>query len=197
MAVRNALPFEFPYRWGDVRRFFGKLDDEAVDYLDQRDRDLEDFLAAPSPATLRGCSAERDSHFGTSPVQAVPNATFTTLNFDVVNYNDGNFDGAIYTVPVRGVYSTVVRLRLPDNLAATFSYGAGVHTSNVDGAWFLWGYSSDSTLGSGTSRSSIQITRIKAFQAGDQLRAYCYIDRGASTNVMSSAFDVIYEGSPP
>ena len=45
MAIRNALPFEFPWRWDDIRRFFGKMEDEAVDYLDQRDRDLEDFLA--------------------------------------------------------------------------------------------------------------------------------------------------------
>lgn len=53
MSVRNALPFEFPYRWNDVRRFFAGADaavdamlgDEAVSLMDQRDRDLEDFLA--------------------------------------------------------------------------------------------------------------------------------------------------------
>lgn len=45
MAIRNALPFEFPYRWPDLRRFFGKVPDEAADFLDQRDRDLEDYLA--------------------------------------------------------------------------------------------------------------------------------------------------------
>lgn len=49
MSVRNALPFEFPFRWNDIRRFLTGVPDEAIDYLDQRDRDLEDFLADREP----------------------------------------------------------------------------------------------------------------------------------------------------
>lgn len=41
----NAFPFEFPFRWDSLREHF-PADDVAVDHLDQRDRDLEDFLKA-------------------------------------------------------------------------------------------------------------------------------------------------------
>lgn len=53
MTARNALPFEFAYRWNDLRRFIAGADDvdaagflgpEVTSLLDQRDRDLEDHL---------------------------------------------------------------------------------------------------------------------------------------------------------
>lgn len=53
MSVRNALPFEFLPRWPDLRRFFagaeaaedGAIGQEVLSWLEQRDRELEDFLA--------------------------------------------------------------------------------------------------------------------------------------------------------
>ena len=65
MAIRNALPFEFPYRWNDIRRFFTALPDEAADYLDQRDRDLEDFLATLGGTDKHGFRARSDPGIST------------------------------------------------------------------------------------------------------------------------------------
>lgn len=45
MSLEDSLPFEFPYRW-DALRGHVAADDEAIDYMGQRDRDLEDFLKA-------------------------------------------------------------------------------------------------------------------------------------------------------
>lgn len=56
MAIRNALPFEFLPRWPDLRRFFagaeaaedGAIGQEVLSWLEQRDRELEDFLSSLS-----------------------------------------------------------------------------------------------------------------------------------------------------
>lgn len=44
MAIRNALPFEFITRWADVWEEFG-IDHRTAAAMDERDRELEDFLA--------------------------------------------------------------------------------------------------------------------------------------------------------
>ena len=183
----TSLPFEFPFQWdNESLREGAGVNAEAAAILKQRDRDLEDYLADPIP-TVAGCSV-----FQHGNVQTLPDNTFTTLDMTTENWSDGNFDLAtnIYTVPVSAVYSSVVRVRLQDNLASTFTFGAGVHTSNSDGPWFLWAVYPDISVGTGTDRGSVQAARIAHFQAGDQLRAYAIADRGTTTQVVSAGFDV-------
>lgn len=44
-----SLPFEFSLRWLDLAELMGGLPDEVVAYLEERDRQLEDFLARLMP----------------------------------------------------------------------------------------------------------------------------------------------------
>lgn len=136
-----------------------------------------------------GCSVDRDDTVHGN--QAIPSSTFTALTCPRITFTDGNWASDAYTVAEAGVYALTLRVRLEDNIAPTKSFGAGTHTSLVDGPWFLWADTSSATL---QKRSSVQVSRITLFAAGDVIRPYIYVD-SASVNVNNTGFDVVYQGA--
>lgn len=110
--------------------------------------------------------------------QIIGNA-FTTLDIGGSGasiFDPGsNFNSSthIYTVPVNGIYQIVSKLRIADGAANRISYGQGVHTSNVDGPWFLWGWTTDVAAGQ-QNRNGLMNIRIAPFNAGDALRLYAW-----------------------
>lgn len=144
---------------------------------------------------ITGCSVSR--HGVTDGNQAVATNGFRTLLFPAVHFNDGNFDPAtsLYTVPEAGYYRCTARIRMADG-EPHYSYGLGVHVANVDGPWFLWSDSSTNPSGSATKRTSQQVARFASFAAGDQIRAYVYVDYAASNRVVAAAaLDIEFAGS--
>lgn len=61
MAIRNALPFEFPFRWSDVREWFG-LEIQAVATMEERDRAIEDYLASMTRPLIVHWHGSVDDH---------------------------------------------------------------------------------------------------------------------------------------
>lgn len=144
MAVRNALPFEFPYRWGDVRRFFGKLDDEAVDYLDQRDRDLEDYLATLDDGVTAGANDPQLLCMSASADSIASGGDYVTFGSILSRHQFSTVSGAgsSWTHPVGGVYTITYE-------HAWDSYtGGGTIQLEIDGV-----VSEATTLASSTSGS--------------------------------------------
>lgn len=106
---------------------------------------------------------------------------FTTIAMPtVITDSSGGWNPATstFTVPVTGLYLAVLKYRLNDAVVAACSYGAGIHTSNVDGPHFSWASTvSGSGSSSGAARNGLTVTRVARFQAGAILRGYAYVDR--------------------
>lgn len=106
---------------------------------------------------------------------------FTTIAMPtVITDSSGGWNPSTstFTVPVTGLYLAVLKCRLNDAVVAACSYGAGIHTSNVDGPHFSWASTvSGSGSSSGVARNGLTVTRVARFQAGAILRGYAYVDR--------------------
>lgn len=88
-----------------------------------------------------------------------------------------NASTGIYSVPQTGTYDVLLKFRLADGNQTGKSYGVGVDTSNSDSANFSW------FVGAPNRQGAIY-RRISVFNAGDQVRAFCYLD-GLSTGISS------------
>ena len=86
----------------------------------------------------------------------------------------------IYTIPDTGVYEIHCKLRTADNHAIV-SLGLGAGTSNSDTPAFRW---SNTMVGASYNRNGHINTLISAFNQGDQVRMYAYIE---STQTVTSA----------
>jgi hypothetical protein len=109
-------------------------------------------------------------------------AAFTTVNFQTVTSNPtGAFNPttSFYTVPSNGVYQITGTLRSADGTLGDKQWGLGVHTSNIDGSWFLWHAVQNTT--SGSNRTTYPYIRVASFNTGDQLRMFAYSDSGPVT----------------
>ena len=113
-----------------------------------------------------------------SSAQFVAATSFTTVVMGTVNVNPNNYYNAstsIYTVPFSGLYQISGTLRVTDFSPAGAQFGVGVHTSNTDGSWFLW-HAVQTTIVS-YHRTTYPYIRVGYFNAGDQLRMFCYADQ--------------------
>lgn len=114
------------------------------------------------------------------------------------NYNSST---GIYTVPYTGLYQIVTKMRVSDDApfgvkatAQALSFGQGVHTSEIDGAWFQW-FMTPTGTSSDVNRNGSSNTRIDFFNAGDLLRMYYYFDLGSppgSLAILKIAFSIVY-----
>jgi len=118
---------------------------------------------------------------------------FTTLQINatqVDNFSAFNTTTFIYTVPETGIYEVNAKMRLVDNVGANISYGLGIDTANVDSAGFVW---ANSFAGAATNRQGLFNSRLMSLTAGDQLRAFAFVDstakgvQAAELNVMRVA----------
>ncbi len=113
--------------------------------------------------------------------QQVSSGSFTKLDMPMENsdeYQNYNAGTSCYIVPQDGIYMISASLRIADSEPAGVQYGIGVHTSENDGAWFLWHEKGSAT------RTTYPYSRIKKCVAGEQLRLYTY----TSATVTFSAY---------
>jgi hypothetical protein len=137
------------------------------------------------PVTVSGATATAGGATGlpmlsvetntASGVQAV-GAAFTTIKMgNVITDTAGAWNASTnaYTAPNTGTYLIVSKIRLSDNAMAGVSYGQGVNTSNVDGAFFVW----STTEG---LRNSLANVRLVKLAAGQTVNLYAYFDGPSS-----------------
>ena len=76
-----------------------------------------------------------------------------------------------------GVYQITGTMRSLDGSTVGRQFGVGVHSTNVDGAHFLWHAVQNTT--NGYDRTTYPYIRTGYFTQGTQLRMFVYVDGGA------------------
>ena len=105
---------------------------------------------------------------------------FPTVERDVTSaYNTST--GTI-TLPSDGVYQITGTMRSLDGSTVGRQFGVGVHSTNVDGAHFLWHAVQNTT--NGHDRTTYPYVRTGYFTQGTQLRMFVYVDGGAISMAM-------------
>lgn len=130
---------------------------------------------------------------GTTTAQTISAGSFTTVGLNTVITDSANrfsTSTGIYTCQAAGLYAVTARVRVVDGNADGRNVGVGVHTSNVDGAWFQWYRVATPSTG----RWTAGYARTALFAAGDQLRLYCYSD-GGSTLINTAGLTITYLGA--
>lgn len=87
-----------------------------------------------------------------------------------------------------GLYLIQGTLRVKDKSPVGVQFGVGVHTSNVDGPWFLWHAVQNTT--NGRDRTTYPYSRLARFNANDQLRMFVYVDDTTGLIMTSANFSV-------
>lgn len=90
-----------------------------------------------------------------------------------------NTTSGIYTIPVAGYWLAISKVRWADSSTSGTSFGQGVDTSNQNTPAFQWFVTPSVTAG--TARESSLNVRLTAFNAGDQVRLFSYVDTNALT----------------
>ncbi|MCJ2011218.1 DUF2793 domain-containing protein [Methylobacterium sp. J-076] len=105
---------------------------------------------------------------------------------DVKSDVGGNWDStnSWYTCPRSGLYQIAANARIENSLADITQYGLGVHTSEEDGPWFLWHFSSTGKA----ARSTYPYSRLTYQNAGDRLRMFSFTD--PTTSLISAALQI-------
>lgn len=130
---------------------------------------------------------------GTDPAQAI-GRSFTTVTLPTVSSDPGgNFNTStnVFTFPVTGLYLAVGRVRYAEAVTADVSYGVGMHTSNVDGPFFLWGATVNPNVTT-ARRNGLMNVRISPFTAGQQLRLFSYFDNPTAQNIDSASLQIYW-----
>ncbi len=135
---------------------------------------------APQSNIFLSVSGASGQSMGTAFSTLVMGTVVSAVGFPASNYNTAT---GIFTVPQTGVYQITGTIRWTDNQAAGIGYAVGVHSSNADGYWTLWG--AIPTTNNVQRRASYPYVRTDKFNAGDQLRMFTYVD--GSTMPMSFA----------
>jgi hypothetical protein len=126
-----------------------------------------------------GTKEYTDTHQSLSAGTFSNNVALPNINVDTLSrWNSTN---RTFSIPATGNYLILSRLRLPDNVSV-MGWGQGVHTSNVDGAYFFWDVT---RTGATNNRNIILNTRIAPFNANDLLRFFTYVDTATSLWVAS------------
>ena len=105
-------------------------------------------------------------------------AGFTTITINSTAFNKGGFvvnGDSTVTIPATGLYDCTGTLRGDDN-ASPRNVGMGIGTSNADSGDFYWDINAQT--GSGYNRKTCQYHNIIAFNAGDYVRLFAYVDSG-------------------
>lgn len=124
-----------------------------------------------------------------SPATAFGSA-FTTHVFQTVQTAPAGAYNATtgeITIPSDGIYQLTGSIRVTDGSPVRTQFGFGVHTSNIDGHWFLWHMVQDIAS---TGRVSYPYMRVGRFNAGDRLRMFVYT-QGASLTMQDARLQVI------
>lgn len=108
----------------------------------------------------------------------------SAIGFPASNYNTTT---SLFTVPITGVYQITGTIRYVDGSPAGNQFGVGVHTSNADGAWFLWHAIQATT--NVNRRTSFPYIRVVSLNAGQVLRMYSIVD-GPAMNISDVAMQV-------
>jgi hypothetical protein len=118
------------------------------------------------------------------------NAFTTYLHPDVNSdpTNAYNRTTGVITIPSDGLYQITGTMRVADRSPVGVQYGVGVHTSNIDGFWFLWHAVQNTT--NVNDRTTYPYIRVGRFNAGDQLRMFVYVD-GGPLNMLRGGFQVL------
>ena len=158
----------------------------------------------PSAATyLRGDGSWAVARFDSTytkvagtVAQSVAASTFTALaSYSVVKDAGSNWDGTNqqYVVPSPGTYMIFASIRINDGLSETANtpantnFGFGVHTSAIDGTWFLWhGSNNNGTF----RRTTYPYALIAEYVAGDRLRPFVYLD-GVSSSFRERGLQIV------
>lgn len=117
--------------------------------------------------------------------------SFTTYLHPDVNSdptNAYNRTTGVITIPSDGLYQITGTMRTADRSPVGVQYGVGVHTSNIDGFWFLWHAVQNTT--NNNDRTTYPYIRVGRFNAGDQLRMFVYVD-GGPLNMLRGGFQVL------
>jgi len=121
---------------------------------------------------------------------SLTNQTWSTINnLDTIVADPNNLYNTTtkqYTVPVAGTYQ--INMYFRSDAAAGSNVGFAVHTSNADSPYTVWRQDSAGT----GNRHTYNYSRVSKFNAGDQLRAFAYVDV-AGTTVIQGAILVIQQ----
>ena len=111
--------------------------------------------------------------------------SFTTYIFPTVERDATsayNTSTGTITLPSDGVYQITGTMRSLDGSTVGRQFGVGVHSTNVDGAHFLWHAVQNTT--NGHDRTTYPYVRTGYFTQGTQLRMFVYVDGGAISMAM-------------
>ena len=113
-----------------------------------------------------------------------------TATTDPTNSHDSS-TGTIM-IPSNGLYQITGTIRTRDFSEKDTQFGVGVHTSNIDGPWFLWHTVQEIGKKNNTkyNRTSYPYIRLARFNAGEQLRMFIYVD-GDPLEMQTSGFQVL------
>lgn len=123
----------------------------------------------------------------TSSAGTLTNQTWSTLNFDTIVTDPNNLFNTttkIYTVPVTGTY--LINMMFRADAAGGANVGFAVHTSNSDSNYSVWRQDSAGT----GNRHTYNYVRLGKFNAGDQLRAFAYVDVAGSTTTQAGTMSI-------
>ena len=175
-----------PVTW-DTR--FAKLTADEVNAISNHVNNVLPGLYAPSAgASFADVYMKHDTIVG-GTVQTIPYANFITLNLDKETTDAANrFDtGAhVYSCPAAGYYSIQALVRLQDAAivnAQGANVGIGVHTSNIDGAWFHWNKVPATNIGA--ARAMLAYQRTAYFAQDAPLRLYAFYDSATGSGSLA------------
>lgn len=93
-----------------------------------------------------------------------------------------------YVVPSTGLYLLQGTYRPQDSSTTGLQFGAGLHTSNIDGVWFVWHAVQNTTVTS--RRTTYPVGRMTTLTAGAKVRMFAYVD-GGSLAVQVAGWQII------
>jgi hypothetical protein len=115
--------------------------------------------------------------------ESVTGQSFVAINPDQVDSDiGGNWNSSTkrYTVPSTGTYMCILTVRPLDD-SSLMSFGTGVHTSAIDGSWFLWNATRSGITP--TNRNGSQNIRIMTFTAENTIFPYVYMDKSGTVQL--------------
>lgn len=141
------------------------------------------------PSLWPVCIVGRDG--GSNSFQTLTNSTgFTTVqlgnNASTDTHGGWNTSTHEYTIPQSGIYEVNMKLRLNDNTSAV-SFGVGFGPDNTDSPFFAWSNFPTGSVGS-YNRFVLGNTIAGTLNAGQKVRLFCYVDSGASQQIIMASF---------
>ena len=158
----GSLPFEYPFRWKDLAERFG-VDEATISYLEQRDRDLEDFLSKPPRVGSSFMRRSVNQSVPTAGSAAYP-VGYTRVDFDTIEMDDlGGVDASTdtFTATVAGAYLVTANISWAPNVTGNRVLIVGLNAAVLVST-------SSAALGGGYTTNQNAVTMVD-LAVGDQI----------------------------